>query len=63
MTYQEYAAAFTTWAVALLALLGAYKENIMFWLGFVLVVARLVQEMPKAVKTVKGWIRVKKRSI
>lgn len=63
MTYQEYMAALTTWVVALLALLGAYKENIMFWLGFTLVVARLVQELPKAIKTVKGWLGVKERSL
>lgn len=56
MTYQEYMAALTTWVVALLALLGAYKEDIMFWLGFTLVVARLVQEMPKAIRQVKKWI-------
>ena len=62
MTYQEYMAALTTWVVALLALLGAYKEHLMFWLGFVLVVARLIQEMPKAIKTIKGWLNVKERS-
>ena len=56
MTYQEYMAALTTWVVALLALMGAYKEDIMFWLGFTLVVARLVQEMPKAIRQVKKWV-------
>lgn len=55
-TYQEYMAALTTWVVALLALMGAYKESIMFWLGFILVVARLVQELPKAVKQIKRWL-------
>lgn len=56
MTYQEYMAALTTWVVALLALVGAYKEDIMFWLGFTLVVARLVQELPKAFKKIKSWV-------
>lgn len=54
---QAAAAAITSWAVALLALMGTYQNEIMFWLGFLLVLARLAQEIPKAIKSIRGWFR------
>lgn len=50
---QAYAAAITSWVAAMLALMGAYQDQIMFWLGLALVLARLTQEIPKAIQQFK----------
>lgn len=53
-TVHTVAAALTSWVVALLALAGTYQNEIMFWLGLVLVLSRLTQELPKAYRSIKG---------
>ena len=62
-TVHTVAAALTSWVVALLALAGTYQNEVMFWLGLVLVVSRLVQEIPKAYRSIKGVIHGKDRSL
>lgn len=42
-------AGLTSWLVGLTVLLGAYSDTILKILGFVLVVARLAQEIPKLI--------------
>lgn len=56
-TIQTVMAAVTSWVVGLLAMSGVYQDQILFWLGLVLVVARLVQELPKAYQKVRSWIK------
>lgn len=55
---QVYMAALTSWAAAILAVAWQNQSEIMFVLGFVLVVARLVQELPKAYRQIKEWLNV-----
>ena len=43
-------AALTSWVVGLMMLLGTYSDGIIKVLGFVLVVARLAQELPKLIE-------------
>jgi len=61
-TFQEYAAAATSCVVALLSLIGAFvvenASTFMQVLGFVLLVARLVQELPRAYRVIRKWITV-----
>ena len=57
LTIQSFAAGITSWAVGLLAIFGTYSDNILQILGFILVIARLLQEVPKAYRTVKRWRR------
>ena len=53
---QTYMAALTSWAAALIALSWQYQGQIMFVLGLILMIARLVQEVPRAYKAVKEWL-------
>lgn len=48
-------AGITSWMVAFLALFGDYRNEVMYVLGLVLVIARLCQEIPKAIKAIKEW--------
>lgn len=48
-------AGLTSWAVAMLALFGDYRNEVMYVLGLILVLARLAQELPKAYKSIKEW--------
>lgn len=48
-------AAITSYTAAALALAGAYQHEIMFVLGLILMIARLSQELPKAVEIWKKW--------
>jgi hypothetical protein len=50
-------AAVTSWAVAALALMDAYQGSIMFFLGLILMIARLSQELPKALEIWKKWFK------
>lgn len=52
---QAFVAAVTTWSAAAIALMWAHQSEIMFGLGLVLMVARLVQELPKAIDSIKKW--------
>jgi hypothetical protein len=54
-SFNEYAAAGTTYLAAALALLVDHSNTIMQVLGFVLLVARLIKEVPSAYRIVKGW--------
>lgn len=51
-SFQEYAAAATSYTVALIALFAPYMGGIVSLLGFVLLLARLVQELPKAYRVI-----------
>lgn len=53
---QFYAAALTSWVAAILAVAWQNQSEIMFVLGLILVVARLVQELPKAYRQIKDWL-------
>lgn len=48
-------AGLTSWLVGLTILLGAYSDTILKILGFVLVVARLAQEIPKLIDMYKHY--------
>lgn len=48
-------AGLTSWLVGLTILLGAYSDTILKVLGFVLVVARLAQEIPKLIDMYKNY--------
>jgi hypothetical protein len=50
-------AAVTSWCAATLAMLDAYQGGIMFCLGLILMIARLSQELPKAVAIWKRWLK------
>jgi hypothetical protein len=50
-------AAATSWFVAFIAILGEHRDNMMYVLGLLLVLARLAQEIPKAIKSVKEWFK------
>lgn len=56
-TVQLVMAALTSWAVGLLAIFGTYSDQITKGLAMVLVIARLIQEVPKAIKFVRDWWR------
>lgn len=56
-TVQYVMAALTSWAVGLLAIFGTYSDQITKGLAMVLVIARLVQEVPKAIKFISDWRR------
>jgi len=45
----------TSWIVASFALFGTWRSDVMYFLGLVLVIARLCQEIPKAIKAIKEW--------
>ncbi len=50
-------AAVTSYAAAALAIAGAYQSEIMFILGLILMLARLSQELPKAIEIWKKWFK------
>jgi hypothetical protein len=54
-TFQDYVAAATSYFAAALALCVDHSNTIIQILGFVLLVARLIKEVPSAYRTVKGW--------
>lgn len=47
-TFEDYAAAVSTYVAAFLALAVEHSSTIVQVLGFILLVARLVQELPRA---------------
>lgn len=49
-------AAITSWVVGLMMLLGTYSDGIIKFLGFVLVAARLAQEVPKVYSMIIKWV-------
>lgn len=51
-TFQDYAAAAATYVAALLALFVEHSSTIVQVLGFILLVARLVQEVPRAMTVI-----------
>lgn len=54
-TFNDYAAAATSYVAALLALFVDHSNTIIQVLGFVLLVARLIKEVPAAIKMVLKW--------
>jgi len=48
-------AGLTSWIVASFALFGHWRSDVMYVLGLILVIARLCQEVPKAIKAIKEW--------
>ena len=56
-TIQSFSAGLTSWAVGLLAIFGTHSDAILQFLGLILVLARLVQEIPKAYRMIKRWRR------
>lgn len=56
-TFDNYAAAATSYVAALLALCVDHSSTIIQFLGFVLLVARLVKEVPAAYNMIVKWCR------
>ena len=56
-TTHDYWAAALSYIAAGLALFVEHSNTIVQVLGFVLLVARLIQEVPTATRAVKGWLR------
>lgn len=54
-TFEDYAAAATSYLAAALALFVEHSSDVVKVLGFVLLVARLIKEVPSAYRTIKGW--------
>ncbi|KRR22157.1 hypothetical protein [Bradyrhizobium retamae] len=53
--FQEYIAAVSSYSAAALALCVDNQSTIIQVLGFILLVARLIKEVPAAVRVIKGW--------
>lgn len=59
---QSITAGIATYLAALMALVGTYGGHVVQFLGFVLLMSRLVVEVPKAVEAVRSWYSNKKES-
>ncbi|KJC51080.1 hypothetical protein UP09_03270 [Bradyrhizobium sp. LTSP885] len=57
-TLNDWLAAASTYLAALLALFIEHSNEVVKVLGFVLLVARLVQEVPRAIIMIRKWIGV-----
>jgi hypothetical protein len=57
-TLNEWLAAASTYLAAVLALFIDHSNEVVKILGFVLLVARLVQEVPRAFGMIRKWIGV-----
>lgn len=52
-----------TYVAAGIAMIGAYGSHIVQFLGFVLLVSRLVVEVPRACVVVRKWFNQKKEEL
>jgi hypothetical protein len=53
----DYMAAASSYVAALLALFVEHSNTLIQVLGFVLLIARLIKEVPAALRVIKGWCR------
>lgn len=57
MQTNDYMAAASSYVAALLALFVEHSNTLIQVLGFVLLIARLIKEVPAALRVIKGWCR------
>jgi hypothetical protein len=58
--FSSFTGMIATYVAACIAMIGAYGSHIVQFLGFILLVSRLVVEVPRAYVAIREWVTKKK---